>query len=121
MLPDVWKKPTKAEAPSGYVLQHLDGGDIPGEPPCSTIDEALRRAARRSRLEPTEPVMVRDAAPPRRIRAVAQVGLSWWVATCKPCGGGGQVSSAGLYGSSWHECARCGGTGWVTDSVAARG
>ena len=121
MLPGTWQRPTKQEPPAGYSLVHMDGGQVDGEPALATIDEALRRAARHTRLDPSEPVVVRETAPPKRVRAVAQVGVAWWVTACPTCLGRGQHMS--MFASGWHDCDKCAGVGWVTDlsMAAARG
>lgn len=105
----------------GYTLSYLDGKPIDAEPTYSTIDEALRRAARRSRLDADHVVLVHEGALAGRVRGWAQAGKAWWVKKCAPCVGVGVV--CGVL-SDWKlPCSTCTGTGWCIDwsAAAARG
>lgn len=108
MLPIVWKQPRGSAKPTtGYRIADDHGQDCPGEPHTSTVDEALRRAARYTRLNPTAIVTVREW-PGGRVRGVASNGAARWVSPCQRC-----------KPYSRDECPVCSGSGYVADDVIA--
>jgi hypothetical protein len=119
VLPSQWQKTSAKVQQQGYRLYYLDGLEVTGEGLISTIDHALVRAARASRLDPTQSVLVRENGPTGRVRAVAGTGLAWWAVTCPTCKGNPRIQVLWTSGSGWQDCGTCGGSGWQTDTKAA--
>jgi hypothetical protein len=123
MLPSQWQKSSAKVQQQGYRLYYLEGAEVRGEGLISTIDHALVRAARASRLDLTQSVLVRENGPEGRIRATAAAGVAWWVQVCATCKGNPRLAVSWGGGSGWADCGTCSGSGWVTDfrMAAARG
>ena len=104
----------RTTALSGYKLFSA-GNDCNGGHIYSTVDEALRQAARYTRLNPQSVVTMREH-PGGKVRAVASNGKAFFVTNCDRCYGTGFDLSRQEF------CGRCSGNGHIADDVAsARG